>query len=222
MPETYYAKKLNAERLKRVYEIGRPRVRQYLQSEIDHLAGFVRPGMRILELGCGYGRILAPLAQIAGRGWGVDNAPDNLVLAKDGHPELHLAVMDAADLGFDNQSFDLVAGLQNFVSACKVPPELLLRECLRVTRTGGRIFLSSYADRFWPHRLEWFRHQAAEGLLGPIDEAATGDGVIICKDGFKTTTFSPDEFSALTAAVGVGARIYIVDNASVFCEIQVE
>jgi len=39
MNKTYYAKKLNAERLRRVYEIAGPRVCQYLQAEIDHLAG---------------------------------------------------------------------------------------------------------------------------------------------------------------------------------------
>ena len=50
MNKTYYAKKLNAERLRRVYEIAGPRVCQYLQAEIDHLAGFVQPGDKILEL----------------------------------------------------------------------------------------------------------------------------------------------------------------------------
>ena len=69
MNKTYYAKKLNAERLRRVYEIAGSRVCQYLQAEIDHLAGFVQPGDKILELGCGFGRVLAPLARIAGQGW---------------------------------------------------------------------------------------------------------------------------------------------------------
>jgi SAM-dependent methyltransferase len=133
-----------------------------------------------------------------------------------------LSVMDAAGLGFSDQSFDLVFGIQNFVSACKVPPQELLRECLRVARPGGRILLSSYAEQFWPHRLEWFRQQAAEGLLGAIDEAATGNGVIICKDGFKATTFSTNEFTALTDAMEVEAKIYLVDDASVFCEIGVQ
>jgi 2-polyprenyl-6-hydroxyphenyl methylase/3-demethylubiquinone-9 3-methyltransferase len=78
MNKTYYAKKLNAERLRRVYEIAGPRVCQYLQAEIDHLAGFVQPGDKILELGCGFGRVLAPLARIAGQGWGVDNSPESV------------------------------------------------------------------------------------------------------------------------------------------------
>lgn len=218
--KAYYAKKLNAQRLRQVYEIAGPRVRQYLQAEIDHLYVFVEPGMRILELGCGYGRVLSPLAAIAGQGWGVDNSPDNLELARAEHPNLNFALMDVASLEFEDDDFDLVFGVQNFISACKVPPENLLKEAIRVTRPGGRVVLSSYAAEFWPHRLEWFREQSQAGLLGPIDEAATGDGVIVCEDGFRATTFSPEEFAALAASCGVQAQVYLVDQASVFCEIQ--
>lgn len=221
MDKSYYAKNLSADRLRRVYEIAGPRVRQYLQAEFDQLASMVRPGDRILELGCGYGRVLAPVAALAGQGWGVDNSLEYLELAKVEHPELNLALMDVASLEFDDHSFDLVFGVQNFISACKVPPETLLREALRLTRSGGRVVLSSYAKEFWPHRLEWFRQQAQEGLLGPIDETATGDGVIACQDGFRATTFSLSDFEALAHASSMQAIIYTIDQSSVFCEIQV-
>lgn len=220
MDRSYYARKLSAERLERVYTLADRRVQRYLQAEIDHLAAGVRPGMRILEVGCGYGRVLAPLARRAGGGWGIDNAPESLALARRRYPWLHLAAMDAAALGFAPGAFDRVVGVQNFISACRVPPERVLAECLRVTRPGGRVLLASYAEAFWPHRLAWFRQQAAEGLLGPIDEAATGNGVIVCRDGFRAVTFGPREFEDLARACGVTARIYSVDAASLFCEIQ--
>ena len=153
MSRDYYTRKLHAGRLDRVYALAGPRVRQYLQAEIDHLQAALAPGDRVLELGCGTGRVLAPLAQVAGHGWGVDNAAASIMWAYRAHPELTLAVMDAAALGFAAQCFDIVVAVQNFISACGLPPEQLLRECLRVTRPGGRIFLSSYAERFWPHRL---------------------------------------------------------------------
>ena len=153
--KTYYAKNLSADRLRLIYEIAGPRVRGYLQAEIDHLAGLIQPGDRILELGCGYGRVLAPLAAIAGQGWGVDISLNNIEMARAEHPGLNLAVMDAADLEFEDGVFDLVFGVQNFISACKVPPQTLLKEALRVAEPGGRVMLASYAAEFWPHRLEW-------------------------------------------------------------------
>ncbi len=221
MTKSYYAQKLNAQRLRRAYEIAGARVRQYLQAEIDHLAGFVKPGDRILELGCGYGRVLAPLSGIAGKGWGIDNSDANVQLALDENPELDIRVMDAAHLTFSKGTFDLVFGVQNFISACKVPPEQLLAESLRVIRPGGHLLLSSYAAQFWTHRMEWFRRQAEEGLIGAIDEDASKNGVIVGLDGFKATTFSPDAFKDLTASMGITATIKTVDESSVFCEIKV-
>ncbi|MGD8385931.1 MAG: methyltransferase domain-containing protein [Desulfobacteraceae bacterium] len=221
MDRNYYAKNLSASRLRRVYDLANSRVRQYLSAEIDHVASLINTGDHILELGCGYGRVLGALSESAGTRWGVDNSIESLRMARSEHPGLFLAMMDAGSLGFSNGSFDLVFGVQNFISACKVASERLLRECLRVVRPGGKVVLSSYAESFWPHRLEWFGQQAAEGLLGPIDEQATGDGVIVCRDGFRATTFSPGEFENLARSCGVKARIYPVDNASLFCEIPV-
>jgi 2-polyprenyl-6-hydroxyphenyl methylase/3-demethylubiquinone-9 3-methyltransferase len=219
MDRKYYAEKLSARRLDRVYEIAGPRVRQYLQAEIEHVRAFIQPGDRVLELGCGTGRVLAALNPAAGTAWGVDHAYESVRLARNRHPDSHWAVMDAAGLGLRDDRFDVVAGIQNFISACKVPPEILLRECLRVARPGARILLSSYAGAFWPHRLDWFRAQADEGLLGAIDEDATGDGVIVGKDGFRATTFTPENFADLAGGLGVEAEIYEIDRSSVFCKV---
>lgn len=215
----YYAQKLSAHRLDRVYTIARPRVRQYLQAEMDHVQAAIRPGDRVLELGCGTGRVLAHVARDAGMAWGVDTAFASVALARLRYPDLGWAVMDAARLGFPPGCFDLVIGVQNFISACKVPPEDLVRESLRVTRPGGRVLLSSYAEAFWPHRLEWFRDQADEGLLGAIDKDATGNGVIVGQDGFRATTFSPEDFADLARRLGADADVYEIDRSSVFCQI---
>jgi hypothetical protein len=95
----------------------------------------------------------------------------------------------------------------------------LIAESLRVTRGGGRVLFSSYSEKFWKPRLEWFELQAAHGLLGEIDWDATGDGVIVCQDGFRATTVSPDEFRSLASEFDVRAHIEKVDESSVFCEI---
>jgi SAM-dependent methyltransferase len=221
MTRDYYAKKLSAQRLSQAYELAGPRVRQYLRAEIDHLAGLIKPHMRILELGCGYGRVLGQVAHLASEAWGIDNSTDSLTMARAQYPGLHLRQMDAASLDFEDNGFDLVFGVQNFISACKVPPMELLKEALRVTRPGGDLLLSSYAAEFWPHRLEWFQKQAEQGFLGPIDLEASGEGRIICQDGFVATTFSPQEFEELARSCAVRARIYTIDNSAVFCRIAV-
>jgi 2-polyprenyl-6-hydroxyphenyl methylase/3-demethylubiquinone-9 3-methyltransferase len=127
--------------------------------------------------------------------------------------------MDAADLGFCDGCFDLVACIQNGISAFNVDPERLIREALRVARPGGSVLFSSYSEKFWPERLDWFRIQSDQGLLGEIDEEATGNGVIICKDGFRATTVGPDDFLALAEKIAVDTKITEVGESSIFCEI---
>jgi 2-polyprenyl-6-hydroxyphenyl methylase/3-demethylubiquinone-9 3-methyltransferase len=93
---------------------------------------------------------------------------------------------------------------------------------MRVTRSGKTILFSSYSERFWEDRLEWFRIQSDHGLIGEIDYDATGDGVIVCKDGFRASTVGPDDFVSLTSDFDIIPKITEVDGSSVFCEIPVE
>ncbi len=105
--------------------------------------------------------------------------------------------MNANSLGLADNVCDVVLCIQNGISAFHVDQSTLLREVRRVTRSGGKILLSSYSEQFWSHRLEWFRLQAAHGLIGEIDEKATGGGVIVGKDGFHAATVTPEAFYAL-------------------------
>ena len=218
----YYSHKLSAERLRQVYELAPARAKQYLEAEIEFVLEKIKPGDLVLELGCGYGRVLARLAEKTERVIGVDTSLDSLVMARgsgDIQNNVMVLAMDAATLGFRDGRFDLVACVQNGISAFKVDRELLVREALRVTRPGGRVLFSSYAEAFWSDRLDWFRIQADHGLLGEIDEEATGNGVIVCKDGFRATTIGPVDFKALTSKIAVTPNITEVDGSSIFCDI---
>lgn len=220
----YYARKLSGERLRRCYELASPRVRRYLEAEIDFVLGRIEPGSRVLEVGCGYGRVVRSLAGKARRVVGIDTACESLLLAREvmaGTRCWHLAAMDAAELGFSRGAFDLVACVQNGIEAFRVDRTALVREAVRVTRPGGRVLLSTYSARFWEPRLDWFRAQAEAGLLGAIDQKATGDGVIVCTGGFRSGTMNPESFLALTSDLGLAASLTEVDDSSLFCEIRI-
>ncbi|MGV8039235.1 MAG: class I SAM-dependent methyltransferase [Thermoanaerobaculaceae bacterium] len=218
----YYAQKLAAQRLERCYEVAPPRVRQYLEAEIEHLQDRLRPTDTVLELGCGYGRIAFRLAERARRVVGIDVALASVALAAERAgpaSACRFLPMDAVALGFRDGSFDAVVCAQNGICAFRVDQRALLAEALRVTRPGGRVLVSTYADSFWPHRLAWFEAQAAEGLVGPIDRERTRDGVIACTDGFRSSRLSANELRALAADLAVTAEITEVDGSSTFAEI---
>lgn len=213
--------------LKQCYDIAPARVSQYLNAEIKHTISLIRPTDDVLELGCGYGRVIEGLAQhvVGSKLVGIDTSRESLELARETFLTnlfIHIFQMDAGALGFKDRSFDKVICIQNGISAFKIDPSMLLRESIRVTRDRGICIFSSYSDRFWEHRLKWFELQAENGLIGEIDWDETSEGVIVCKDGFRATTFSEQDFRALTDEFGYKTTIKVIDQSSVFCEIHVE
>ena len=220
----YYSEKLSAERLRRVYEIAPRRVRQYLDEEVSHMTKKIHSGDLVLEMGCGYGRILPALAKKAKTIIGIDNSLSSLSLGKEilfPFSNCHLAQMNARQLAFSDKSFDTVVCIQNGISAFHIDQKKLIEESIRITKRGGTILFSSYSEKFWTHRMEWFQLQSAAGLLGEIDYDKTQNGMIVCKDGFTATTVGRDQFIALVSAFDVEAKIVEVDESSIFCEITV-
>ena len=218
----YYEKKLSAERLKKCYDIAPPKVRQYFASELSYVLRKIDPGEKVLDLGCGFGRILRDLAKKAGIVIGIDNSHASLILAQEtieGLSNCFLIETDAIQLSLIINTFDVVICIQNGISAFHVDQKELIMESIRVTKPGGTVLFSSYSDKFWDHRLEWFQRQADAGLLGEIDYEKTRDGLIVCKDGFKATTVRPSQFLALTADFDVEIKIVEVDKSSIFCEL---
>lgn len=218
----YYTEKLSGKRLQRSYEIASPRVKQYLEAEIQHVQERLRSTDIVLELGCGYGRVVMQLAEVARRVIGIDTSNESLELARQlaGHmSNCEFLSMNALEMRFNDGKFDTVVCVQNGICAFGVDKESILREALRVTRTGGLTLFSSYSDRFWSHRLGWFEAQADEGLMGSIDYDTTCDGTIVCTDGFRSGRLRPDDFRYLCSNIGVEAEIIEVDDSSVFCEI---
>ena len=218
----YYSHKLSAIQLKRVYDIAPPRVRQYLDAEVGCVLEKIRPNDLVLELGCGYGRILPNLAENARWVAGIDISAASLNFARGflrGLSNISLSQMDAVSLGYREQTFDCVVCIQNGISAFHADQRALIIESLRVTKLGGVVLFSSYSNKFWKDRMKWFELQSQAELLGEIDYEKTKDGIIVCKDGFTATTVGPQDFSRLTHGITADVQITEVDESSLFCEI---
>jgi ubiquinone/menaquinone biosynthesis C-methylase UbiE len=220
MTVSYYSDKLSAERLKRCYEIAPPRVQQYLRAEIEFVLEKIRLGDVVLDLGCGYGRTMRPLVRKARFVVGVDISSSSLSLAQSLHNLSRSCLfleMDAAKLAFLDGTFDVVVCIQNGISAFHRDPLRLFQESVRVAKPAGVVLFSTYSEKFWGHRLEWFRKQAEERLLGEIDEERTGNGVIVCRDGFHASTCTEKQFRDWAAQLPVSFEITEVDQSSLFC-----
>lgn len=108
----------------------------------------VRPGMDVLDLGCGDGTTALPAAQRGANVLGVDIA-ENLVAAGNaraaeaGLDNLRFQQGDASDLkDLADESFDLVISMFGAMFAPR--PFDTAREMVRVTRPGGRIVMGNW------------------------------------------------------------------------------
>lgn len=213
----YYADKLNSQSLFRVYDTAIPRVKQYLEAEINFVREKLSNSDNVLELGAGYGRIVKELAPYCGTILGIDVSAENVELGRE-HlkdcPNASMATMDVHRMSFERK-FDVILCLQNGLSAMSAD-DGTIREMAKLLAPGGTLYLSSYNAKFWDWRLKWFEEQANKGLLGQIDYQKTKDGVIVCKDGFKATTHSPEKLDEIGRMIGLPYEIEEVDDSSIF------
>lgn len=124
-------------------------------NSAGYLLGHLRPGLRLLDVGCGPGTITADLARrvAPGRVVAVDNAPAVLALARAAAADAGVAVevreADVYDLPFADGSFDVVHAHQ--VLQHLSDPVAALVEMGRVCRPGGLVAArdSDYPAMVW-------------------------------------------------------------------------
>ncbi len=220
----YYQDRLHGNNLKRCYDIAPPRIQQYLSAEIDYVLRRIPHNCLALELRCGYGRVLQHLVPKTDVLVGIDTSQTNIDLGmyflRDCH-NCHLLIMNAIALAFPDNTFDGVICIQNGISAFHVGKKSLIRESIRVTKSRGLVMFSSYSEKIWVQRLQWFEAQAEASLIGEIDHEKTRNGIIVCRDGFMATTVGPEEFEELAHGFPVDVHIEEVDESSIFCVMTV-
>ena len=217
MQDNYYNDKLNSQKLFMVYETGIPRVKQYLDAEINYVKSKLSREKNVLELGAGYGRIMKELACNCASITGIDISKNNVILGNEylkNTQNAEILMMDVHNMTFKN-SFDIVLCLQNGFSAMKLTFDTI-KNIMDLVSDKGQVFFSSYSEKFWNTRLEWFEEQSKKGLLGEIDIDKTKNGIIICKDGFEATTSSPEYFEQLGKMLGYPFKIKEIDESSLF------
>jgi SAM-dependent methyltransferase len=130
----YYKERLSGDRLQYCYEVAPKRVRQYLEAELNFVLDRISPDDLVLELGCGYGRIIPAVAGKARWVVGIDTSLSSLSYGREllnGVSNCLLIPMDAAQMQFLDATFDLVFCIQNGISAFHVDQRQLIRESVR-------------------------------------------------------------------------------------------
>jgi SAM-dependent methyltransferase len=120
----------------------------------------IKPGRRVLDVGCGPGALTAELLRRVGPGFvaAVDPSAAFVSAAQQRHPGVDVRIASAEQLPFADGSFD--AALAQLVVHFMADPLLGLGEMARVTRAGGAV-----AACVWDHA-------GGQGPLSAFWEAA--------------------------------------------------
>lgn len=221
MENNYYAQKLNSQSLFKVYDTNIPRVKQYLEAEISFVRDNLTGNEKVLELGAGYGRIVKELAGHCKSIVGIDISDESVELGKNylkNNQNAQIMTMDVNNLAFEDK-FDAILCLQNGLSAMGITTQSMIKKIMGMIESGGKAYFSTYSEKFWTYRVMWFQEQIEKGLLGELDLDKTKDGMIICKDGFKAVTYTPDDLKRIGELSRYNYQIQEVDESSVFLTI---
>lgn len=102
-------------------------------------------GQRVLDVGTGTGVAAQAASESGARVIGIDPSTGMLVVGHRERPSLIFSAANAIDLPFRDGTFDAVTG--NFVLSHFRRYDTALFDLLRVTKTGGRIGLTSWSDK---------------------------------------------------------------------------
>ena len=123
-----------------------------LEDDIPELVPFLKPGMKVLDVGCGPGTITLGVAEVVnpGKVVGIDASPGYIDTARElaaqvEHPvNVTFQVGDSHRLDFPDETFDVV--FSHTVLHFFLDPVMALKEQRRVTRKGGYVIASGVRD----------------------------------------------------------------------------
>jgi ubiquinone/menaquinone biosynthesis C-methylase UbiE len=115
-----------------------------LYREIARIAQ-VAPGMRLLDIGCGAGGFLVEANEARADVAGLDASEALVEIARRRLPHAPIHIGEMEELPFDDQSFDLVTGINSFQFAGDVVTAL--QEARRVCRAGGKVLMLVWGRR---------------------------------------------------------------------------
>jgi ubiquinone/menaquinone biosynthesis C-methylase UbiE len=195
--------------------------RRTLESDHRVLAGLLRPGMFVLDVGCGTGAITAGIARAVAPGGcvlGVDRDEALLAIAREQHPEPRFEHADALELAFDG-AFDIVTAAR--VVQWMADPVRAIERMAAAVKPGGLLVVLDYnhlrnswspepppeLKRFYAAFLDW---RTSNGWVNDIAErlpemfAAAGLTGIESVNSDETDT--PDVWGGVIE--GIGRQFY--------------
>ncbi len=152
--------------------------RHLLERIRSQLTRAIRPGMRVLDLGCGAGRYTFAIEELGAFSVGIDCAGKLLEYARDvahaGGSTARFVQGDYCALPFARESFDAVLLIDNLVECSYDDTDRILRQLTTILTSGG-LFCVSMGDHLARHQ-QGYSLAEFDALTGKKEAAYDPDG----------------------------------------------
>lgn len=176
---------------------------EFLNGEIEFISNHIKPDSFILEIGCGYGRLLKIMAKKSKYLIGIDFSNRMVKLSKNnlkGEKNVEIQLMEADKLLFNNDSFDYVVCFDNSFGNMPKIELNVLKEMKRVCKNGGEIIISVFSENAKDVQKENYERI---GLTNIQDDGTA----IHTAESFYSRRFTKEELKSLFHSVGLRPKI---------------
>lgn len=169
------------------------------QKEKDYLRSQITPNSKVLDIGCGNGRNILSLVDVAGSITGLDNSEKAVEDARKNLKEnsnVEIVLGDALSLPFEDKSFDFAVLSMTLVNFADVKVKVL-EEMKRVVKDDGKVIISVYSEKALPERVSMYNQVGAK-------IKSEKDGYVIFEtEGLTSEQFSKKELEDLVNKAGL-------------------
>jgi len=173
--------------------------KEYFAAEENYLKRHVSKDMVVLDIGCGDGRSVKPIAPFVRNFIGVDNDEDAVKAFREnlkGAKNVEVFLEDAEKMHFKDQTFDVVfIGLTfcNFGDT----KQSILSEIRRILKNGGKFIFSVYSENALDTRTKMYDKINAKYKI--VDKAK---GTVLFDDGGISEQFSKKDMEKILVEAG--------------------
>lgn len=191
-----------------------PLIKDWLEKENLYLRKNTKEDSIVLDVGCGFGRNIKAIVNLAKKIVGIDNN-QNLFeeikekLSKFKNVEVFLE--NARKMHFGNNIFDYTICMGNTFGTFGKDKLKILKEMKRVTKKGGKIIISVYSENALDMRIEEYKR------IG-IKIKKIQDGTIYSENGLILEQFNKEKLKKIFDSVELEVKIIKLNSISYLCE----
>ena len=189
--------------------------RNWIKKEEDWLLKNIKKNSLILDVGCGFGKDIKLLVNIAENITGIDYDQEAVKEAQKNlsrFRNVNVFLENARKIHFKNNTFDYVICMGNTFGNLNKDKLKILKEMKRVAKKEGRIIVCLYSEKALPTRMEVYKK--TEVRIKNINR----DGTVITTEGLISEQFSKEKLKNIFKKVDLDVKISELNSISYICE----